>query len=121
MSKTIIQKEIGRDRWSEGAEHHPKSVELMHLLQELDSAAYGSYFDWRIGGAGDNGETLMYQMDAYFEARAASEGGVMKPAVTFTLREIKRLIDKSEGDMDYLLFLLKELEVEKRKDPTHGP
>ncbi len=63
----IINKEIGKDRWSLGVDHHPKSLELMKFLCEIDFKAYGDYFSWKMGGDGDNGETLMYQMDAYFE------------------------------------------------------
>jgi hypothetical protein len=57
----------GKDRWSQGIEHHPKSEELMRFLADHDFNDYGDYFCWKIGGDGDNGETLMYMMDAYFE------------------------------------------------------
>jgi hypothetical protein len=56
------------DRWGDGIEHHPKSIELMDFLKQHDARDYGDYFDWRTGGDGDNGETLMFQMDAYFES-----------------------------------------------------
>lgn len=56
-----------KDRWGEGVNHHPMSIRLMKFLQEHDWEDYDGYFDWRIGGDGDNGETLMYQMDAFFE------------------------------------------------------
>jgi len=55
------------DRWSMGMDHHPKSVSLMEFLKEHDFCDYGDYFYWKMGGDGDNGETLMYQMDAFFE------------------------------------------------------
>lgn len=57
------------DRWGEGRDHHHESVRLMEFLAEHDFKDYGDYFCWKIGGDGDNGETLMYQMDAYFEMR----------------------------------------------------
>lgn len=57
----------GKDRWSEGIAHHPKSLQLMKFLVDHDFNDCGDYFGWRMGGDGDNGETLMYQMDAFFE------------------------------------------------------
>ena len=56
-----------KDRWSEGIEHHPKSIAIMSFLSEHDFNDFGDYFGWKMGGDGDNGETLMYQLDAYFE------------------------------------------------------
>lgn len=58
------------DRWGEGIDHHPMSLRLMKFLKEHDMKDYGMYFDWSTGGDGDNGETLMYQMDAFFETLA---------------------------------------------------
>lgn len=55
------------DRWSEGIPHHPKSKRLMEFLYKHDFKDFNCYFDWSMGGDGDNGETLMYQMDAFFE------------------------------------------------------
>lgn len=58
---------IGIDRWSKGIEHHPMSERLMRFLAEHDYNEYNDYFCFKIGGDGDNGETLMYEMDAFFE------------------------------------------------------
>lgn len=66
--ESIIKNEKGKGRWENGIPHHPKSLELMEFLEQIDFHNYGDYFCWKIGGDGDNGETLMYQMDAYFEA-----------------------------------------------------
>jgi hypothetical protein len=55
------------DRWEEGREHHPMSERLMEFLKEHDFRDYDDCFCWKTGGDGDNGETLMYQMDAFFE------------------------------------------------------
>ena len=54
-------------RWEEGIEHHPMSVRLMDFLAEHDFCDYNDYFCWKTGGDGDNGESLMYEMDAFFE------------------------------------------------------
>lgn len=58
-----------KDRWEEGIDHHPKSKELMEFLEAHDFNDYNDYFCWKSGGDGDNGETLMYQMDAFFELK----------------------------------------------------
>ena len=57
------------DRWSNGISHHSKSLELMKFLASIDLQLFDDYFGWKIGGDGDNGETLMYQLDAFFEAK----------------------------------------------------
>lgn len=72
FSKTI-NRERTIDRWGDGIEHHPKSIELMEFLKEIDWEIYKDHFCWKTGGDGDNGESLMYQMDAYFEAKDCSE------------------------------------------------
>ena len=55
------------NRWEEGIKHHPKSERIMSFLKEHDFNDYGDYFCWKTGGDGDNGESLMYQLDALFE------------------------------------------------------
>ncbi len=57
------------DRWEEGADHHHKSLELVRFLSSHDLEDYDDHFCWKIGGDGDQGETLMFQMDAYFEQK----------------------------------------------------
>jgi hypothetical protein len=57
------------DRWGEGRDHHPESVRLMEFLANHDFKDYKDHFCWKMGGDGDNGEIMMYQMDAYFEMR----------------------------------------------------
>ena len=67
--KEIVEAEKTKDRWGDGIDHHPKSEELFLFLSELDFTVYGDFFHWKSGGDGDNGETLMYQLDAFFEAK----------------------------------------------------
>lgn len=55
------------NRWEEGVEHHPMSERIIEFLEEHDLNDYGDYFCWKSGGDGDNGEALMYQLDAFFE------------------------------------------------------
>jgi len=61
-----VERDINK-RWESGVGHHPKSNELFKALSEIDFKFCGDYFGWNSGGDGDNGETLMYQMDIYFE------------------------------------------------------
>jgi hypothetical protein len=56
-----------KNRWEDGIDHHPMSERLMRFLAKHDFEDYGDYFCWKLGGDGDNGEALMYQMDAFFE------------------------------------------------------
>lgn len=58
---------INLHRWEEGIEHHPMSIRLMKFIVEHDFKDYRDYFCWKTGGDGDNGESLMYEMDAFFE------------------------------------------------------
>lgn len=54
-------------RWEQGIPHHPKSIELMEALMDIDSKLCDDHFCWKKGGDGDNGETLMYEMDIHFD------------------------------------------------------
>jgi hypothetical protein len=56
-----------KDRWGEGLDHHPMSLRLMEFIKLHDYKDHDNTFDWKCGGDGDNGEALMYQMDAFFE------------------------------------------------------
>jgi hypothetical protein len=64
------------DRWGKGIKHHPISKRLMKFLEMHDLHDYEDYFFWKTGGDGDNGETLMYEMDAFFELQDRDRGGV---------------------------------------------
>jgi len=54
-------------RWEDGVEHHPKSLELAKHLESLDFLFCGDALGWKFGGDGDNGEALLYSLDCYFE------------------------------------------------------
>jgi len=55
------------DRSGNGIDHHTMSKRLVEFLSAHDFHDYGDYFGWKIGRDGYNGETLMHQMDAFFE------------------------------------------------------
>lgn len=54
------------ERWCTGVDHHPKSEALYKFISEKDFED-GDMFCFKQGGDGDNGESLMYLMDMYFE------------------------------------------------------
>jgi hypothetical protein len=54
------------ERWLKGIPHHPKSEKLFKFMYDRDWEEGGS-LDLEYGGDGDNGESLMYLMDQYFE------------------------------------------------------
>jgi hypothetical protein len=56
-------------RWEKDTPHHPESVKLFKRMAEIDWDFCGDYFCWKQGGDGDNGETLMYELDILFEER----------------------------------------------------
>lgn len=61
------------DRWPEGIDHHPKSEEIVNALSEIDFEFFNDYFCWKLGGDGDNGESLMYQLDIWFDLQDAKQ------------------------------------------------
>lgn len=77
MTDYELAKRIGltiKDRWKKGIPHHPKSKRLMAFIEAHDFYDYGDSFCFVSGGDGDNGETLMYEMDAFFELLDRPEG-----------------------------------------------
>lgn len=61
------------DRWEQGVPHDPRSVAILESISKIDAEQCNNYFDWRVGGDGDNGEELMYALDVHFasvDARA---------------------------------------------------
>lgn len=59
--------DANQDRWTDDVEHHPMSEMIVRQLAELDYMFYGDYFRWKVGGDGDNGEILMYELDVLFD------------------------------------------------------
>lgn len=86
MANRLIASGINyeQDRWSEGIDHDPRSEALVRELADIDWLLFGDYFGWKIGGDGDSGETLMYQIDLLFALRDAENGlsgknGLLEP------------------------------------------
>ena len=55
------------DRWEQGIDHDPRSVEIYEAIAKIDFEECSDSFQFTSGGDGDNGETLMYLLDLYFE------------------------------------------------------
>lgn len=53
-------------RWEQGIEHHPRSEAIGAALRRIN-ADNAWPMDLEFGGDGDNGETLLYLLDIYFE------------------------------------------------------
>lgn len=62
----MVEKCINK-RWEQGIPHHPKSVEIVSGLAEVDWKYADDSLCLKFGGDGDNGEHLMYLFDIYFE------------------------------------------------------
>ena len=69
-------------RWENAIPHHPISEALVNFLQVVDHQYDNLYFDWKTGGDGDNGETLMFQLDCFFWLQEQ----VLKFPVSFTIQ-----------------------------------
>ena len=55
------------DRWSDGVDHEPESEKLVDLISQMDLQHFGDSLCIKVGGDGDNGETLAYIIDALIE------------------------------------------------------
>lgn len=67
LIKVCSDNNIELNRWEKGTPHHIKSILIMDALEAIDTALFDMCLDWKTGGDGDNGETLMYQLDIVFE------------------------------------------------------
>lgn len=66
---------VGRtslDRWSDCIEHHPLAEQLVRFIAENDFYDHNDHFCWKVGGDGDNGESLAYAIDPFFETLDAA-------------------------------------------------
>ena len=61
-------------RWEKDIPHHPESIKLFRRLEEIDFHWCNDYFCWKSGGDGDNGETLMFELDIRFEEKDKALG-----------------------------------------------
>lgn len=55
------------ERWEQGISHDPRSIKIAKGIAAVDFEQCSDSFDWTFGGDGDNGETLLYLLDVYFE------------------------------------------------------
>jgi len=66
---------VPEERWKKGISHCDESVEIFEAIAFLDYEFNSNMFDWRSGGDGDNGESLMFLLDMYFEHRDRTRKG----------------------------------------------
>ena len=59
------------ERWERGVEHDVRSREIYKAIAEIDFTENNDSFCFKSGGDGDNGESLMYLLDVYFERKDA--------------------------------------------------
>jgi hypothetical protein len=65
----VVQTIDVNTRWEQGIAHDPRSKEMVRWIAAYDFEFCDDYFCWKVGGDGDNGETLMYELDEYFAAK----------------------------------------------------
>lgn len=68
MINKIVETDITK-RWEQGIEHDPRSEELVRSIADLDFKYGKDFFNFKVGGDGDNGEHLMYLLDIYYELK----------------------------------------------------
>ena len=61
------------ERWEKGIPHDKRSEKIYRSIAEIDFQNDDS-FCFKSGGDGDNGETLMYLLDVYFEQKDHEAG-----------------------------------------------
>ena len=66
MSKKVRKLSIN-DRWEQGIPHDQRSEALYKALAKIDHEENDDSMQFSCGGDGDNGESLMYLLDLYFE------------------------------------------------------
>jgi len=58
---------IELQRWEKGIDHDPRSVSIGKAIESIDCHVFNDSLGWNFGGDGDNGESLLYSLDIYFE------------------------------------------------------
>lgn len=55
-------------RWERGMDHHPKSIEFAKHVHAVEMMSKNDFY-LDFGGDGDNGETVLFLLDIFFEAQ----------------------------------------------------
>jgi hypothetical protein len=53
------------ERWDQGIDHDPRSLEIIETIEEADRKYGDSYHDWGLGD-GDLGQEIAYALDCHF-------------------------------------------------------
>jgi hypothetical protein len=59
------------ERWERGIDHDSRSVAIAQGVAAVDEEQCQDSFGFKFGGDGDNGDTLLYLLDVYFERLGA--------------------------------------------------
>jgi hypothetical protein len=62
------------ERWNQGIDHDPRSIAIYQGIAKIDYEECNDSFCFKSGGDGDNGETLMFLLDIYFEDEDKKKG-----------------------------------------------
>ena len=79
-------------RWEQGTDHHPEASKSLRELFSLDFQEYNDFFDWNVGGDGDNGEILIEQYSVILELRDAE----LKEKFPNAFEKVKELSDNND-------------------------
>lgn len=82
-----MKKPTLEERWEQGIDHDPRSIDLYKHIEKLDFEECGDSFCFKSGGDGDNGEHLMYLMDDYFYEQDQKKAKAAKPDEVPEVRE----------------------------------
>ena len=61
-----------RNRWAEGISHNADAELTAKMMSDLDRCHFSDSFKFKLGGDGDNGETLTYILDELFDRKILS-------------------------------------------------
>ena len=68
QDKPVAEFKSPSQRWEDGNDHDPRSEELYKFIADTDFEHCGDSFCFKSGGDGDNGETLMFILDCWFDS-----------------------------------------------------
>lgn len=88
------------NRWEGGIDHHPMSERLVRFMADHDFNDYNDAMCIKVGGDGDNGEHMMYLMDAFFEMLDKKE----KDEVSNSFPNTKTDVNILDVKLEYLPF-----------------
>ena len=97
---TVVRQKLGvEERWAQGFPHDPRSEKIARGIAKIDYEQCSDSMCLKFGGDGDNGETMLYLLDVYFEETGEP-----------TIEELQIKIEKLEKERDLLGYMAAENE-----------